>query len=669
MPQAVSLPGAARSAARKPAAGQDAARLLSGLVALLHDGAPAEAFAACLDEAKALPHEGAAASALVEAVHMAMAVRNRLELQHERERGLLAVIESAQDLSSHLDLTGLLSAIVARARNLLGSDLGWLSVHDAQRGEFHVVVADGALAQATGGMVTRTDLGVASIVMATRLPFATGDYLHDNRFVHDARLDDAFRAEGIAALVGVPLVWEGEVIGLLFVADRYHRSHTAQSISILCTLATHAAVALKNAREFERANAALAKAAQARDELERHLRNIQAAADAHEQMTSLLARGASLDALCQAVAQQLGGAVLVLDEAAQVASRGRADGYADGGAQTYAPHGTHSAAIAAAFRQSRQTGRSAQAYEDGGESCRVMPVIGGDGVLGSLLLFSRGALEEVAVRTFERSSSVIGIVLLSQERMEAARSRSSATLLRSLLSPRPHEASLLAQRAGQHGLDLSQPVSLLLVDPAAPGPSHAARRLRALPDLAGALVDDVDGTVVVLCASTRAPEVRQAVAACLRRESGAAHRGVISRPGDAAELPALHATLSRALPVLERLGVQGDIVGQNELALYSALFETHDRTSLASFLEATIGPLLAQDRKRGTELAATLLTYFETHQNARATAQRLDIHVNTVRQRLATIEELLGHWGQASRALEIHIALRLWSLGSPPAAA
>jgi len=147
----VSLPGAARSAARKPAAGQDAARLLSGLVALLHDGAPAEAFAACLDEAKALPHEGAAASALVEAVHMAMAVRNRLELQHERERGLLAVIESAQDLSSHLDLTGLLSAIVARARNLLGSDLGWLSVHDAQRGEFHVVVADGALAQATGG--------------------------------------------------------------------------------------------------------------------------------------------------------------------------------------------------------------------------------------------------------------------------------------------------------------------------------------------------------------------------------------------------------------------------------------------------------------------------------------------------------------------------------------
>ena len=44
-------------------------------------------------------------STLVEAVRMAMAVRNRLELQQQRERGMLAVIESAQDLSSRLDLT------------------------------------------------------------------------------------------------------------------------------------------------------------------------------------------------------------------------------------------------------------------------------------------------------------------------------------------------------------------------------------------------------------------------------------------------------------------------------------------------------------------------------------------------------------------------------------
>jgi DNA-binding PucR family transcriptional regulator len=97
------------------------------------------------------------------------------------------------------------------------------------------------------------------------------------------------------------------------------------------------------------------------------------------------------------------------------------------------------------------------------------------------------------------------------------------------------------------------------------------------------------------------------------------------------------------------------------------LFETHDRASLTAFLDATIGALISHDRKRTSELAATLLTYFDSNQNAKVTAQRLQIHVNPVRQRLATIEDLLGHWGNASRALEIHIALRLWSLRAPTA--
>jgi len=129
----------------------------------------------------------------------------------------------------------------------------------------------------------------------------------------------------------------------------------------------------------------------------------------------------------------------------------------------------------------------------------------------------------------------------------------------------------------------------------------------------------------------------------------------------------LYATLHRALAVLGRIGVQAQIVGQDELAIYSTLFETHDQSSLANFLEATIGPLIAHDGHRGSELASTLLAYFDCNQNATNTAQRLGIHVNTVRQRLATIEELLGHWGKASRALELHIAVRLWSLSPPPA--
>lgn len=642
--------------------------LAEQLIQLLHHGAPADAFAQRLAEVESLPDDAAHKPALTEAVRMAMAVRNRLELLQQREQGMLAVIESAQDLSSRLNLTSLLRAIVARARNLLGSDLAWLSTYDAERGEFHVMVAEGALSQSVADMVARRDRGVASVVMSTRLPFTTPDYLHDRRFSHDGGLDDTFRDEGITALVGVPLIWDGEVTGLLFVADRYHRVHTAQSIAILCTLATHAAVALRNARDFERASTALAHADAARAELERHLRGIQAAADAHEQLTSLLSRGASLAALCQSVAELLGGSLLVLDEAAQVICRASAAGYDAVAAQRYAPHGEHSAEVMRALRQSRQTGRSVPAYEAGDERCRVMPVIGGEDILGSVALFHRGELEEVAVRTLERSSSVIGIVLLSQERQEASKSRGMSALLRALVSPRQDEPAVMADSAARLGIDLAQPLALLLVEMEGPSAGYAARRFRQAQPAAEVLVDDIDGVLVMLGAASGAPELRKAVAQWAGAEIAAVHRGVLSRPIAAVgEIPAVYATLRRALLVLGRMGVRGHVIGQNELALYSALFETHDRASLETFLEATIGALTSHDRKRGTELAATLLCYFDHHQNARTTAERLGIHVNTVRQRLATIEDLIGHWGQATRALELHIALRLWQLGAPPA--
>jgi len=639
-------------------------RIACDLLELLHRGASAEHFAHRLAVAEALSDDDPGKSTLVECARIAAAVRDRLELQQQRERAMLAIIESARDLSSRLDLTSLLSAIVSRARTLLSSDLGWLSIYDAERDEFRVLVTDGTLSPRTSSMVARRDRGVASIVMSSQLPFTTPDYLGDKRFAHDATLDETLRDEGIAALVGVPLIWEGDVIGLLFVADRYHRIHAAQSTSILCTLATHAAVALKNAREFERANAAFAKAELARAELERHVRSIESAADAHEKMTSLLASGASLSTLCHAIAELLGGSMLVLDEAGEVLSRGAASGYSGTGAQTYSQYGEHSAELARALHVSRRTGRSVIAYDVAGEHCRIMAVIGGDDALGSIVLFHRDDLDEISVRTFERSSSVIGIVLLSQERVDAAKSRGVSTLVSSLLSPRQHEPALLADQAERHGIDLSKPLSLVLVEMEGRTPGYAARRLRNLNLVPNALVDEIDGMLLFICSAAHAADVRKSVALWARREVGIVHRGVLSRPVSASgEIPALYATLRRALAVLGRIGVRNQVVGQNELALYSTLFETHDQASLADFTDATIGPLIVHDQKRGSALASTLLSYFDCNQNAKSTAQILGIHVNTVRQRLATIEALIGDWSAASRALEIHVALRLWSLG------
>jgi sugar diacid utilization regulator/GAF domain-containing protein len=637
--------------------------LLADLVRLLHQNASAEEMADRLVRAEALPNDMPGKSGIVELVRMAMAVRNRLELQQQSEQGMLAVIDSAKDLSGRLDLTGLLHAIVTRARNLLGAQLTWLTIHDAESDEFRVRVSDGAIAGNTTHMTAGRDRGVVGVVMSTRLPFATSDYLHDTRFLHDPALDETFRNEGIEALVGVPLIYDDKVIGLLFVADRYPRTHTALNISILCTLATHAAVAINNAQAFEQANAALKKADAARAERERHVREMQGAAEAHEQLTSLLARGASLGTLCQSIAQLLCGHVLVIDEASQVIGRGAAPGHEGGAAQRYAPHDAHSNAILTAMRESRLAGKSVIAWEADGELCRVNAVIGGNDVLGAVLLFRREHLSEVSIRTFERSANVIAVVLLSQERLEAEKARDVSTLLRALVSPRQEEPALTSERAARFGLDLSQPLCLILIGTEALKPGFVARRLRATKRFSGMVLDEVDGVVALVCKATEARDIAGEFGAASQREFGDQYRGVVSRPIQApAEIPGLYSTLRRALVVLDRIGVRGKILHQNEMALYSVLFETHDSASLASFIDASIGKLISHDERRGSELTGTLLSYFDSNQNATSTAGQLGLHVNTVRQRLANIEELLGYWGSPNRALELHVALRLWSL-------
>jgi hypothetical protein len=643
----------------KNAQGSEA--ILSDLIRFLHQGAAADEFFAQIERAESLPGPAHDKSSLVECIRMAMAIRNRLELQQQREHGLLAVIESAQDLSSHLDLMELLRAIVSKARNLLGSHVAWISVYNAEVDQFQAQVTDGAIFEQTDKMKTGKQFGVASIILATRLPFSTTDYLSDDRFPHDPQIDATFSSEGIVGVVGVPLLSKNEVIGLLFVADRYHRSHTALEISILGALATHAAVAINNAKAFDLTYQALRKGDLARAELELHGRNVQSAAEAHEQLTSLLAQGASLTTLCQRMAQLLDARIMIVDEGLQIICQGADDGADRESTPKWEPHGEHSAAIVAAIRESRRSGQSVIAYNDG-VLCRVVSVVGGGDAAGAVLLFRGEDLDAPALRTLERSASLIGIVLLSQERVDIHKSRDVAALLRGLVLPQQYEWSSTLERARQFGLKLAQPLSLLLLETKDLKATYIARRFRTLASFPGVVLDEIDGIVAMVCGTHKAQDLARTCNQLLSGEFRTDHWGVLSKPtAQAQDLPVLYSTLRRALFVSRRLGVNG-ILGQSELALYSVLFETQDEASLDAFLETSIGTLLAHDRKKNSELASTLLFYFDANRNARLVAKRMAIHVNTVRQRLATIEEILGHLGNSTRALELHMALRLWAL-------
>ncbi|MGC1354446.1 MAG: hypothetical protein WA851_01400 [Xanthobacteraceae bacterium] len=79
--------------------------------------------------------------------------------------------------------------------------------------------------------------------------------------------------------------------GVLFVADRYRRKLSEREISIMGSFALYAGVAMRNAHAFTRLSEALAEAERNRTALVDHIHRVDVSAAAHDEMTSLLAKG------------------------------------------------------------------------------------------------------------------------------------------------------------------------------------------------------------------------------------------------------------------------------------------------------------------------------------------------------------------------------------------
>lgn len=591
------------------------------------------------------------------------ALRARLEQAQLRERSLVAALESARDLVAMRDLEQVLAGIVARARQLVGAHLAFLASYDPARGHFYMRATDGAVTERLRRLTLERGYGMISLIAETRAPRQSSRYHQDDRFTHKPEVDAIFRDEGIDTLLGLPLPFGTEVVAILYVGDRYSRTYLGWEISMLSTLAAHAAVAMLNARAFEDARAALREAGEANARLATQAAGIRLAADAHDELTALVAKGGGPEDIARVLAPMLGGAVLVVDEGGRQLAAAPAGGDA---LASWAGVRRWREQLHAAVRESRAIGRSLEVALGPG-SCRVAAVVGGSGVLGGIAIRTAAPLDEFAIRIFERSALVTAIVLLSQERLEIAASRDRTAILRGLLSPRPDDLPGLSSRAARHGLDLGGPLALAAVEVDGDRAGSVLRQLRATPGFEATLVDEVDGLLVLLRSASGAESLRDALA---RREGplGRQVTGVVSDPVPrVAELPRVHESLRRCLELLRRLGRSSTIAAEAELRPYATAFAHLGRDELAAFLDATIGRLLAADRRRGSALAGTLLAYLDREHNARRTATALGIHVNTLRQRFEQIDDLLGDWRQGTRVLDVHLALRLWHLrdGAP----
>ena len=160
---------------------------------------------------------------------------------------LRALQETTFDLHSSLDLNVVLQNIVERACKLLGTTHGYLDIL-RETGELEPVVGIGALKESLNHKVISGE-GVAGIVWKTGKPMVIPNYDNWPEKVND------FQEGLIRAILGMPLILKGQVVGVIGVA-RDAKSKTAFSeddVSVLRRFADLAVVALQNARLFEKA--------------------------------------------------------------------------------------------------------------------------------------------------------------------------------------------------------------------------------------------------------------------------------------------------------------------------------------------------------------------------------------------------------------------------------
>jgi signal transduction histidine kinase len=165
---------------------------------------------------------------------------------------LTALGEVGRAVSSTLDLGTVLTTIVARAVQLSGLDGGVVFEYDDSAEEFiHRAATEtgGALAEARRATRNRKGEGAVGRTAITLEPVQVADITVPG--AHESRLRENLIESGIRAILAVPMVREGRLIGCLVVSRNRPGEFPAETIELLRTFAMQSALAIQNARLFQ----------------------------------------------------------------------------------------------------------------------------------------------------------------------------------------------------------------------------------------------------------------------------------------------------------------------------------------------------------------------------------------------------------------------------------
>jgi PAS domain S-box-containing protein len=181
-------------------------------------------------------------------------------LEAEQALQQLRVIQSVTEAAlEHLNLDELLAALIDRIVDQLGVDTAVVLLMSEDGSALVARAARGLEAEVESGIRIPVGRGFAGRIAQERRPIVLDEVRHSDV------LNPILRAKGLRSLLGVPLLTNGRVLGVLHIGSLSPARFTQRDVDGLVVVADRIALAIDRAQLFETARAAKHEAARAEE--------------------------------------------------------------------------------------------------------------------------------------------------------------------------------------------------------------------------------------------------------------------------------------------------------------------------------------------------------------------------------------------------------------------
>jgi signal transduction histidine kinase len=167
---------------------------------------------------------------------------------------LKRLVELSMKLNSTLDLNDLLELIVTTAAELLNCEAASILLYDERNPRLYFAAATGSNPARLAETPVPIDGSLAGTIFRTNQPLILNDVENDPR--HYFLVSDHIKFK-VKSLLGVPMSMRERTVGVLEAVNKRSGQFDARDAALLAVTATHAAIAIDNARLLQATKKAL----------------------------------------------------------------------------------------------------------------------------------------------------------------------------------------------------------------------------------------------------------------------------------------------------------------------------------------------------------------------------------------------------------------------------